>query len=503
MVFKKKNDKKKKKSKATKKDDWSHEGGVTIEEQGDANDETRKKRIHTQEKDERLRRSRRKHEDQRIKTHFVKKMSQKVKFSDILAASQQTQPTTETGDVISIETSIRKPNAPHSNPLSAMERLQGLIRRKRPRTDSDRENVSEHEEEISDSDEIEEGAEINANESAEQDISSFDSKLVFGGDVKSQKVKDHEVEEWVDDSDEENAKKPIVNVLTYCDWFFKASNFCHSMFPSSSASLSQPEENMKKENVKRKEKAQFVKNIMLGDVECGFYTAFSANIPNLPVSNINYVQDIAGIYKLWKCDDNRRPFNDFSKELLPYLLTYADALLEGRNHENDKIMLECMLMHCVFHVVKARAKVVKHNDKLKRKAKDQKLTAALNLLEDDSFPSEHQKSRKSKKLKQVEPPSSITARNDDGEENDAMRDQGFTRPRLLILCPFRSSAKFVVTMLLKILGENTSISGLEKFDLEFADPDDSEDEGGKKASRPADWDALFKGNMDDDFKVRF
>ena len=97
-------------------------------------------------------------------------------------------------------------------------------------------------------------------------------------------------------------------------------------------------------------------------------------------------------------------------------------------------------------------------------------------------------------------------------------DQGFCRPRVLILCPFRGTAMKIIENIQKILGENTSISNQSKFAEEFGPPDsdsddDSEDEDenvrntetasekSKKKSKkrkeglekPDDWKALFKG----------
>ena len=40
--------------------------------------------------------------------------------------------------------------------------------------------------------------------------------------------------------------------------------------------------------------------------------------------------------------------------LLQYMTTYADAMLEGRDHENDEEMLMSTVMHVCNHVVKSR-----------------------------------------------------------------------------------------------------------------------------------------------------
>ena len=106
-------------------------------------------------------------------------------------------------------------------------------------------------------------------------------------------------------------------------------------------------------------------------------------------------------------------------------------------------------------------------------------------------------------------------------DSASSQDQGFCRPRVLILCPFRGAAKSCVDMLEGILGPNTTVSSLPKFEEEFGDDgsdgdsDDGSDEDGdslkdgtgkrgaaaKKTRRPQDWRALFKQNVDDDFKM--
>ena len=89
------------------------------------------------------------------------------------------------------------------------------------------------------------------------------------------------------------------------------------------------------------------------------------------------------------------------------------------------------------------------------------------------------------------------------EEADAMRDQGFCRPRVLILCPFRGTALKVVESIRGILGENTSISGWDKLEEEFSAPDSDDSETAANLNKPEDWKKLFDQNIDDDFKVPF
>ena len=117
--------------------------------------------------------------------------------------------------------------------------------------------------------------------------------------------------------------------------------------------------------------------------------------------------------------------------------------------------------------------------------------------------------------------------NDDAKdsiEDEEHLDQGFTRPRVLILCPFRGSAKSIIEQIARIMGPNTSVAGWERLEVEFSAPEENNEEnddgegqdepsaGDKKKKRkttrerelsgkPADWDTLFKQNVDDDFKV--
>lgn len=88
-----------------------------------------------------------------------------------------------------------------------------------------------------------------------------------------------------------------------------------------------------------------------------------------------------------------------------------------------------------------------------------------------------------------------------GEEPAVLQDQGFTRPRILILCPFRSSARRIVQALVSAFGELTSVSGQDKFNEEFGRPEDEEEEQEHGKSKPADWKAIFEDNVDDDFKM--
>jgi U3 small nucleolar RNA-associated protein 25 len=120
-------------------------------------------------------------------------------------------------------------------------------------------------------------------------------------------------------------------------------------------------------------------------------------------------------------------------------------------------------------------------------------------------------------------------------QEGSMQDQGFVRPRVLILCPFRGVALRIFETIREILGENTTVASLDKLVQDYGPPDFSEDEdededenedeeededeeGAKKRKRaaankggkgrkskpppkPDDWQHDFRQNCDDDFKL--
>ncbi|XP_068637580.1 protein NUCLEOLAR FACTOR 1-like [Aristolochia californica] len=90
---------------------------------------------------------------------------------------------------------------------------------------------------------------------------------------------------------------------------------------------------------------------------------------------------------------------------------------------------------------------------------------------------------------------------------DGFLDQGFTRPKVLILLPLRSIALRVVTRLIQLapLSHRANVEHLDRFITEFGV---EEDEDGSseilkslKTLKPADHEALFSGNNDDHFML--
>ncbi|XP_033498688.1 U3 small nucleolar RNA-associated protein 25 homolog [Epinephelus lanceolatus] len=87
------------------------------------------------------------------------------------------------------------------------------------------------------------------------------------------------------------------------------------------------------------------------------------------------------------------------------------------------------------------------------------------------------------------------------EPQDEPRDQGLTRPKVLILVPFRGKALRVVQTLISLLetkGKKIVINNKKRFKEEFGEEADDKP---SNLQRPDDYRAIFSGNVDDHFRI--
>ncbi|XP_024934959.2 protein NUCLEOLAR FACTOR 1 isoform X2 [Ziziphus jujuba] len=194
------------------------------------------------------------------------------------------------------------------------------------------------------------------------------------------------------------------------------------------------------------------------------------------------------LYKHWMDTYKKSGGSDFhsSKQRLFFTLcnSYRDILhfnkkpfyLKGLGE--DSSIMDAYIMHSLNHVFKT-ADLVKKNDakltKYEEKAKEEIITS------------------------------------------DSFLDHGFTRPKILILLPFASIALRLVKRLVQLTpsGHKVNVEHMDRFSTEFGteeiengdrDENNSSKDGqdfGKlkphKSSKPADFEALFGGNNNDDF----
>lgn len=159
-------------------------------------------------------------------------------------------------------------------------------------------------------------------------------------------------------------------------------------------------------------------------------------------------------------DDSDDTLSELQDELLSVMNNYKDLYYPHRTHQNGEQIRMSYCIHALDHVLKARQKVLQNNTKI----------------------------------------SKIKASKKNVVVTDEMRDQGFVRPRVLIVLPFRDSAYRVVNMLLDLLcpGNRSTAANYKRFQDEFTGdtlyfP--------KKNPKPEDYELTFAGNTEDTFRL--
>ncbi|KAG9287018.1 hypothetical protein G9A89_022982 [Geosiphon pyriformis] len=161
------------------------------------------------------------------------------------------------------------------------------------------------------------------------------------------------------------------------------------------------------------------------------------------------------LHEPWgKFQINGEPFTDLQLSLISHFLQYHDILYTNRNIENAYEIRQIYALHAMNHVLKIRNRVLKNNGKLAR---------------------------------------AETVKKEIGE----LRDQGFTRPKVLILVPFKNSVVDIVKILIH-LSATQQQENRKRFFEEF---DIKPTEETINPNKPADFLATFRGNIDDAFRI--
>jgi len=144
-------------------------------------------------------------------------------------------------------------------------------------------------------------------------------------------------------------------------------------------------------------------------------------------------------------------FGVVEQQIASPIFHYEDLLYGGRTVENAAQLRDMASLHALNHVFKGRDKIVKNNERL--------------------------------------------AKADDSSDLE-LRDQGFTRPKVLILLETRSACVKYVDSLMALCKPDQQ-ENKKRFQDSFRGPEDDK----FSTNMPDDYRELFEGNDDNDFRV--
>ncbi|KAI9139410.1 digestive organ expansion factor [Paraphysoderma sedebokerense] len=156
--------------------------------------------------------------------------------------------------------------------------------------------------------------------------------------------------------------------------------------------------------------------------------------------------------KLKKIETGRETtLEGLPKALFEVMMQYQDLIFTNRCWTNSLSIQETYCLHALNHVFKTRSQILKHNAKFS---------------------------------------------SNEGDDMIEIRDQGFTRPKVLLLLPFRNTAFDVINTILS-LSSVDQVENKKRFSDEFGPPTDDT----MTADKPEDFKQTFRGNIDDCFKI--
>lgn len=149
------------------------------------------------------------------------------------------------------------------------------------------------------------------------------------------------------------------------------------------------------------------------------------------------------------------------KDLLSCIGSYQDLYVTKHDVKTRSLYRDVLSLHMLNHIMKIRRRVLKNNEKLSNAPKD------------------------------AEP-----------SDSNAYLDQGFVRPSVLVLLPFRSSAFHWVTAFLQHTPEH-QVENKARFRNEFSLPPGADDKllSAPQGTYPDDHVANMAGNIDDFFRI--
>ncbi|KAI9327311.1 hypothetical protein DFJ73DRAFT_791073 [Zopfochytrium polystomum] len=152
-------------------------------------------------------------------------------------------------------------------------------------------------------------------------------------------------------------------------------------------------------------------------------------------------------------------FTTLQSSLFPIFHSFTDLLFSYESHETTQEIRHVAALHAVNHVLKTRDRILSNNEKL----------ASLKDLNHGVFSTQNRL---------------------------VLEDQGYTRPKVLFLLPFKNAAFDLIKNLISLSGAR-QIENKSRFMSEFGPSKDDE----PNPKKPADYQIDFRGNIDDCFRV--
>jgi U3 small nucleolar RNA-associated protein 25 len=170
--------------------------------------------------------------------------------------------------------------------------------------------------------------------------------------------------------------------------------------------------------------------------------------------------------------------SSLQSNIYPAMAQYSDVLFTAMQKENKDGIDNLLALHVLNHALTSSGLVTTHNNQIRH----------------------------------------LKKREDSGgepfEDSENWRDQGYSRPKVLVLLPTRSIACKFVKLMMKLLQGKSIVVNEERFEAEFGDveeEDDVEEEQDEKEIRRrqvlkekgVEWSEMFgdRVNDDDDFKL--
>mmetsp|Transcript_28698 Transcript_28698/g.60592 ORF Transcript_28698/g.60592 Transcript_28698/m.60592 type:complete len:961 (+) Transcript_28698:101-2983(+) len=154
-------------------------------------------------------------------------------------------------------------------------------------------------------------------------------------------------------------------------------------------------------------------------------------------------------------------FSSLQLAMYPAVARYADVLISSETRQNRDEINHLLSLHILNHVLTSRTRVQRHNRRIKELA---------NL--DENSPNGN---------KQLD--------DEERDNDDKWRDQGYTRPKVLVLLPTRGTCWNFIKDMIRLLGDAAIVDNGERFDEEYgplesggSDDDEEEEEDEEDAN---------------------